>query len=75
MDEKLNRLETILEPKLEVLIDAIERADATTIKYKELLGNLDTTLAFLTNLKMRNYNPNADVIGEFAVEAREEGGE
>lgn len=72
MDEKLKELEKILEPKVDLLVEAIERADATTPKYKDLLGNLDTTLAFLTNIQLRNFQPYEGAVGEFAVEEKVE---
>ena len=73
MDETLNKLQAILEPKVETLIEAIERADATQSKYKDLLGNLDLTLAFLTNLQLRNFSPENQLgVGEFEVAERVE---
>ena len=50
MKSKFERLCNILENKTIVLTDAIEKADPTTLEYKDLLVNFDVTMGISANI-------------------------
>lgn len=55
MQSSLDKLEAVLEAKIITLVDAIEKADPITPRYKELCLNLDVTMAIHTNLETRKF--------------------
>lgn len=55
MQSSLDKLEAVLETKIVTLVDAIDKADPVTPRYKELCLNLDVTMAIHTNLETRRF--------------------
>lgn len=51
MNEMFSELNSILEKKATELVDAIQKADATSTEYKELLVNFDSTMMIHSNIE------------------------
>lgn len=52
MEERLQKLLEMLDAKSATLVDAIEVSNPLTSEYKDLLVNLDMTMAMFTNAKV-----------------------
>lgn len=50
MTEKFKKLSSILEGKVDAIIEAVDKADPTTPEYKELLINFDVTMGVSSNV-------------------------
>lgn len=50
MTEKFKKLTSILEGKVDTIIEAIDKADPTTPEYKEMLINFDVTMGVSSNI-------------------------